>query len=66
MLSLECKVSDLSKHVGRPLGIREGPKLTPQPHFGTFPEGVDHFSRGIETPTPNPPSIFTLRSRELF
>ena len=34
------------------------PKPTPQPHFGTFPKGVDHCSRGVKPPTP--PSIFTL------
>ena len=33
------------------------PKPTPRPHFGTFPEGVDHCSRGR-----TPPSIFTLHS----
>ena len=35
-------------------------KSGPQPHFGgTFPEGVDHCSRGSITPS-HPSSIFTL------
>ena len=31
------------------------PKPTPSPHFGTFPEGVDHCSRGSN---PQPPVNF--------
>ena len=27
-------------------------KTDPQSHFGTFPKGVDHCSRGVEPPTP--------------